>query len=321
MRRIFNKYSLVGSLLLVIGYGLGPRLELDETIRPVKLPVDLDAYISSRESQFSDIRANTEKTIVWANPEQHQATPFSIIYLHGFSASRQEIAPICDLVADALGANLFYTRFTGHGRDSNAMADVTVNTLLNDTVEALEIGKRLGKQVIVIGTSTGATLATWLASYDQSQQIAALILISPNYGPKRKEAELLLLPWGEKILQLVEGPTYSFKPFNDRQKQYWTTQYPSRALLPMMGIVKLTRSKDLTAIKIPVLMMYSPEDSIVDITAIRETYSQFSGKQKRIMTITDANDPQQHVLAGAIMSPQTTKQVADNILAFIQQLR
>jgi pimeloyl-ACP methyl ester carboxylesterase len=320
MKRIINKYLVTGFLVLATGYSLGPRVDLNETIQPLALPSNLATYISSSESRFADIKPNTEKTIVWANPEQHDVTHYSIVYLHGFSASRQEIAPVSDIVATTLGANLFYARFTGHGRDSKAMADVSVNALLNDTVEALEIGKRLGNKVIVIGTSTGATLATWLASYDKSDRIAALVLLSPNYGPKRKEAELLLLPWAASIVQLVEGPVYSFEPYNELQQQYWTTQYPSDALLAMMGIVKLTRDKDLRSIQSPVLLMYSPLDRIVDTEVVKETFAQFAAAPNKIIAVTDADDPQQHILAGDIMSPHTTEKVAGHIIEFIQQL-
>ncbi|WP_455220788.1 alpha/beta hydrolase [Kaarinaea lacus] len=319
MKRYFNIYLWAGILVIATGYGLGPTVELDDTIKPVSLPADLDAYIRNSESRIADLRPNTEKTITWANPDRPGSTPYSIIYLHGFSATRQEISPVCDNVANALGANLFYTRFTGHGRESEAMAEISVNRLLNDAVQALEIGKRLGNKVIIIGTSTGATLATWLADYDRSGRIGALVLLSPNYGPKRKESELLLLPWGRSILQLVEGPVYHFEPFNTLQQKYWTTEYPSKALLPMMGIVKLTRDKNLRSIQVPVLVMYSPNDQIVDTSAIQIAFLQFTSKQNRIFTITNSSDPQQHILAGDIMSPQTTGEVSNAIIEFLQQ--
>ncbi|MDD4273595.1 MAG: hypothetical protein PHG14_07705 [Desulfobacter postgatei] len=38
------------------------------------------------------------------------------VYIHGFSATRKETAPLSDLVAKTLNANLFYTRLSGHGR-------------------------------------------------------------------------------------------------------------------------------------------------------------------------------------------------------------
>jgi len=320
MIRYFNKYLWAVLLAIVVGYGLGPVVDMDETIEPVTLPKNLVAYINTGESRFTDLKPDVEKSIVWANPAQPAITAYSIIYLHGFSGSRQEIAPVCENVASALGANLFYTRFSGHGRNGDAMAEITVNKLLNDTVQAVEIGKRLGNTVIVIGSSTGATLATWAANYDQGNHIAALILLSPHYGLKRKESELLLLPWGRSILHLVEGTEYRFEPVNVMQEKYWTTTYPSDALLPMMGVVKLTREKDLTSVKMPVLVMYSPNDQIVDTSAIQIAYLQFPSRQNRIIAIDNSGDPQQHILAGKILSPQTTDQVSSSIIEFIRQL-
>ena len=58
-----------------------------------------------------------------------------------------------------LGANLFYTRLTGHGQDGAAMAEGSVNAWINDYAEAMAIGRAIGDKVVVIGTSTGASLA------------------------------------------------------------------------------------------------------------------------------------------------------------------
>ena len=59
---------------------------------------------------------------------------------------------------------------------------------------------------------------------------------------------------------------------------------------------------------------------IVDSNAVQETFARFTSEPKEIISITDAGDPQQHVLAGNIMSPQTTGKVTNNILEFIRQL-
>ena len=85
--------------------------------------------------------------------------PLSIVYLHGFSASSEEIRPVPDDVAAALGANLVHTRFKGHGRDGDAMAEGSVPTWMADAVEALAVARRVGKKVMIMSTSTGGTLA------------------------------------------------------------------------------------------------------------------------------------------------------------------
>jgi alpha-beta hydrolase superfamily lysophospholipase len=200
------------------------------------------------------------------------------------------------------------------------MKEATVNALLNDAVESLAIGKKIGQQVILIGTSTGATLATWLAAQKDSTSIAALVLLSPNYGLKRQESELLLYPWGKTLLNIIEGDEYSFTPVNDLQKQYWTTRYPSEALLNMMGIVEATRNAELQKIKIPTLIFYSDNDSIVSVEKIKTQFRRLSSANKRIVTISNASDPQQHILAGDILSPSTTNEIAAIIENFLSPI-
>jgi esterase/lipase len=321
MKKKTIKWFIVAALLLLgIGFAAGPVVDLDDTIHPVTLPDDLDGYLRAREQRYNDIVPGTEKAIVWANPDQHSPTPVSLVFLHGFTASRQELAPLCEMVAEKLDANVFYQRFTGHGRGSEAMGEVTVNALVNDTYEALEIGKRIGHKVIVMGNSNGGTMATLMGTMDKSNALAALILISPNFGPKRKEAELLLAPWANVIVRLVEGPTYTYDTYNPQHARYWTSSSPSKALLPMMGTVKLARDADLQWIKTPVLVLYSPNDQIVSVDAIKKYYRRFGADYKQIHAVTGDGDPQHHVLAGDILSPQTTQKVADVILKFIQPL-
>ena len=133
---------LVFALLLL--WFLGPRIIIDESVRSVQLPNDLNHYLNQSESRFSNIREGLNKEILWANAEEKQ-TAYSIVYLHGFSASRQEISPVMEKVADALEANLFFTRLSGHGQTMETLSESTPNEWFQDATEAFEIGKRLGE--------------------------------------------------------------------------------------------------------------------------------------------------------------------------------
>jgi len=137
----------------------------------------------------------TEKKIIWAQTPGEQM-PLAIVYVHGFSASHLETAPLAARVAAQLHANLYSTRLRGHGRGSSAMLEGSVNGWVNDMHEAVEIGKRLGRRVVIMGTSTGGTLATWQAVQGDQEEIAALVLLSPNFGPADRRTEILTWPWG-----------------------------------------------------------------------------------------------------------------------------
>lgn len=76
--------------------------------RPLDLPADgdLDGWLAAREACVGDIVPGTEKKIFRAG-QPGARTERSLVYIHGFSATRRETAPQAEVVAEKLGANLF----------------------------------------------------------------------------------------------------------------------------------------------------------------------------------------------------------------------
>ena len=312
--------AAVIAVVLILLFFAGPKTKIDLQIRTIDLPADLDQYLAQSEAKYSDIIPGAEKTIIWANATKTRS-PLSIIYLHGYSATRQETVPLSDKLAAQLGANLFYTRLSGHGRSNAAMAEPTVNDWFNDATEALEIGKQLGEKVIVIGTSTGGTLATWLAEQPNTDAVLAYVMISPNFAPRDSNAEILTLPWAQQFAPLLLGSEYSWTPQNAGHAQYWIHSYPSTALVTMMGMVKFVRESDLESIEKPVLLIYSPNDQVVNSAEVERRFKQIGSDIKEIQPILDSGNPENHVLAGNILAPNNTEVVKELILDFISRLQ
>ncbi len=313
-----HRLILITSLIALSGLliALGPRVPIDTTLHRAPLPSNLDAYLSEREAAVPDLVPGTEKRIVWAG-EPGARTDWSVVYLHGFSGSRQEAAPLAERVARALGANLFYTRFTGHGRNGDALLEGSVNAWLNDAYEAYRIGERLGERVLLMGTSTGGTIATWLATRPDTDALGAVALMSPNFGLPDPKAAILTWPWGGLLAELAIGETRRWTPQNERHARYWTPRYPTRALLPMAGVVELVENTDLGRVTMPFLVIYSPEDRVVSPAAIERTFLRLGSQPRRLVPYGGASNPAQHVLAGDILAPESTGHVADVILDFV----
>ncbi|HSH01611.1 MAG TPA: alpha/beta hydrolase [Anaerolineae bacterium] len=320
-KKIILSLAIITLILLAI-FLLGPRIPVDTTINPITLPntpAELSAYVAAREAAFTDIVPNTEATIIWADPANPAPTEYVVLYMHGFSATRQEAAPLSDNVAQALGANLFYPRLTGHGRTGPAMTTASVNAWLNDTYEAYQIATKLGQKVVIIATSTGATLTTWLANQPENDQLHALILISPNYGPRNPQAEILLLPWGQQIGRLVGGPERAWEGYTPEHELYWTNRYPIEGVFPMIALVNLIRNTNLDQITTPTLAIYSPDDQVVSPTAIEDTLQRFTAATVTTSDFPHKNYPDNHVNVGDILGPNNTAPITQQITAFVRQ--
>lgn len=88
-----------------------------------------------------------------------------------------------------------------------------------------------------------------------------------------------------------------------------------------MGLVNFVRKSNLKTIKKPVLIIYSPKDKIVNAQAAEKIYTRIGSKTKKIIPITESENPEYHVLAGDILASGNTEQIANIILEYISQLQ
>jgi esterase/lipase len=311
-------------LLAVLVFFAGPRNAFGPNTPTARAqaPQDitqLEAWVRSSEAALTDIKPHNEKRIVWAGTAG-QRTPWSVVYLHGFSASPLETAPMTDLVAKALGANTFYTRLTGHGRPGPAMGEASVQDWLADAQEALRIGQTLGNKVLVISCSNGSTLATWLGVNGQNAKVVGHVFVSPNFGPKDKRAEMINGPWGQQIALALQGETRSRPAENAAEEGAWTNSYPTRALFPMMALVKNVRDSDLSAFRTPLLVLYSEQDHTVEPAQTKAAFARLGSANKQLQVVDYSEAKGQHVLAGDIRAPKATAPMADTIIRWAKTL-
>ena len=285
-----------------------------------ELPADLEAYLAASEdrvhSDFSLI-PGTEKRVVWR--EEGRRTEYAVIYLHGFSATRQETAPLAEQIAESLDANLFETRLSGHGHSDRPMHEVRAEEWLQDTVEALSIGGRIGEKLVVIGTSTGGTLALALAQHESASAVTDIVLISPNLQPADPRSNWLTRPLGPFLARVLTGDTRSWTPHNEAQGRYWSTSYPTSAVVEVMRVVDYVRDKLPMVMRQSVLVIVSPDDSVVSAAVTKDAFTRLDAPTKRLIEFEDAQDPSRHVLAGDILSPGTTETVAETIVEFVRK--
>ncbi|MBO9410287.1 MULTISPECIES: alpha/beta fold hydrolase [unclassified Ruegeria] len=316
-----------GLLFVAVGVGtywFGPRepVELNPTFEPRKFGEGIQVYFESTEAAYDDIVPGVEKRVIWQDGFKEQRTPVSILYLHGFSASSEEIRPVPDLVADALGANLVYTRLQGHGRSGEAMAEGTASGWMQDVAEGLAAARAVGEKVVVISTSTGGTLAAAAAvNPELSQDVAGMVFVSPNFGVNAPGAWIPGLPWARSWLPLLMGQTREVSGPDEEKNTYWSASYPWEAVVPMTVLVDVVYALDFSDAQVPALFWFSDDDQVVRPDLTHKVAQAWGGPAVvELVTMGPEDDPASHVIAGRLMSPGQTDATVSGILAWLKTL-
>ena len=322
--QIFLKF--VGLLCLALGlaFVFGPREPFDGevTFKQASLGEDLDQYLQQREGQFNDIREGLNKQIIWHDGKRGAQSDIAIVYLHGFSASLGEVRPVPDQVASALGANLFYTRLTGHGRTAEAMAEARADDWLNDTAEAIAIGAKLGKKVVVVSTSTGSSLAAYLHAHngEWGDMVAGHVMISPNFGLADPTSALLSFPFARQFVPLILGQMRGRASNNALVQHTWTIPHATTALMPLARITDEANAAPLENIDVPTLVIRSSKDKTVSPKATAKAIKRIGGTVEEIL-VESSGHGNHHVLAGDAVSPGTNGLVKNAIIEWVKRLK
>jgi pimeloyl-ACP methyl ester carboxylesterase len=294
--------------VLILVYFLGPRPTTPHY--SPKLPAVPDStaveqYVASVESKLP-LRPDNQARIIWYNDSLKNRTDYSIVYLHGFSASQKEGDPVHYSIANYYGCNLYLSRLHDHGIETDQpLLNYTAEGVWESAKQAYAIGKQLGKKVIVMGTSTGATLALKLAA--EYPEIAGLILYSPNIAINDPLAWIANNPWGLQVAQLVKGKYNTSKDTSQLYSNYWYRRYRMEGVVQMQELLETSmRSATFEKIKQPVLVLYyyrddEHQDKVVKVSAMKRMFRQLGTPEmlKKMKAVPRAGD---HVIGSFIKS-------------------
>ena len=315
-------------IFLILGaiYLVGPRVENpDLNNSKPNIPSQLDVlqdWIQTKEAALGNIKPDNESKIFFYDSIP-QKTPYSVLYLHGYTASGKEGDPAHRIIAQALKANLYVPRLFGHGLvEEEPMLNFNNEEYWESGKEALEIAKQLGDKVIVLGTSHGGALTLALA---EDSKIAALALFSPNIEVFDPKAKLLSKPWGLQIARLVRGGDYHYMHTDkEEKKKYWTTKSRIEALTQMQKFLDIKmRKSTFQKVNIPVFLGYyykndSIQDKVVSVPAMLKMFDQLGTPDylKQKIAFPNIGD---HVMTSSL-STEGYEEVANEVIRFFNQI-
>ncbi|WCL48950.1 alpha/beta hydrolase [Leptospira sp. GIMC2001] len=245
------------------------------------LPATFEEFYDMKlaESKAKNARpGNNERLVRYSKGK----TPIAILYIHGFGASRGEGEYVGDAIAEKFKANLYYLRLPGHGTNIEDHRETGFQEYLKTAEDTFLMMDRLGDKVVVIGTSMGGLLSTYLAS-KYPDKIHGLILASPFYDFRDKSGNVYSFIWGKQLVNTLYGDLRKNKK-NDRDDAAFNYWYRDQYYEAVQNISNLKRvianSEVYEKVTVPVLMFYyykseEDQDSTADVSRMLEVFDEF----------------------------------------------
>lgn len=279
------RFLLILTVLLLVVFLSGPKPPkpvLDNTVPEIKAGLNqLDASIEDKERNLPVKPENASK-IIWENDSLKTKTAYCLLYLHGFSASGYEGFPTHINFARHFNANAYIPRLASHGLDvPEPLLDMTPDRLYGSAKEALKVACLLGHKVIIMSTSTGGTLSLKLAA-EFPDQIAGLLLLSPNIRINNPSAFLLSGHWGLQIARVFFDGKYRYvsDDLNAGECRYWNCFYRLEATVYLQQLIDATMNEKLfNRVSTPVFLAYyyqdeAHQDQTVRVDAMLKMFDQ-----------------------------------------------
>jgi esterase/lipase len=307
----FKKWYFLFLLFPVILF-LGPVVHYEKPVLKKQISglslSEVDTYITNKESQIKNLKPGNESEVVWFEDSLKTKTKYSVLYLHGFSASPYEGKELAISFGKKYGCNVYLPRLEDHGRaDKNTFVNLTPQNYIQSAKDALDIARIIGDSVIVISCSTGATLGLILAA--EGENIHSHLMYSPNIAIADKSSVLLMYPWGKQVGKLVLGGDYNVLKYSEEQKKYWNETYHINGLTTLQYLLDNYMVKEaFEKITHPVLLAYyfkdaKNQDPVVSVDAMLSMYNniQTDENKKWIKAFPDAGS---HMMISSLFSNQ-----------------
>jgi len=217
-------------------------------------------------------------------PVKIQGNKSGVLLLHGFTSGPHEMKSVTEKLSGK-GYSVSVPLLPGHGTTPEDLHKCTWFDWFEGAKKALfEMRERCDK-IIVIGQSMGGTLALHLAAHYRFDGVVGL---AP--GLFFKEKRTCLLPLVSRILRFRKknkGPDIHDQEERIRQKPYSYNKDPLRAANQLRKMF-LHVQNDLKEIYIPVMLMHSTQDHVIDYKSSEYIYNQVSSEHKKILTLNES---------------------------------
>jgi carboxylesterase len=230
-----------------------------------------------------------------------------ILLLHGFTGSPFEMKYLVE-AAQNKGYTVEAPLFKGHGTSVKELKSAHWIHWFEDAKKALFNLRKKCNKIVIIGLSMGATIGLHLAAHYQVEGVAAL---SPSI--KLKPFKLRYCRYLYPIIRYIRKN--KTKNFSEDFRQLDKMSYPKVPIKSIRQLHELNKHvmDDLTDIYVPILLMHSAKDKVIDAKSVRGMHDKISSAHKIMLQLKES---------GHIMSLDVEKEIViREVLKFIGDIK
>jgi carboxylesterase len=234
-------------------------------------------------------------------PLMIRGNTYGVLLLHGFTSGPHEMKPVSDALLE-IGYSVSIPLLPGHGSTPKDLLKCTWYDWFNGAKESFFELKKKCNKIIVIGQSMGGTLALHLAAHYQFEGVIAL---APGLFFKERKTKLLFLV--SKLFRYrkkVDGPDIHDEQERMNQKFYSYDKTPLKAAYQLKLMFDHVID-DLPEISVPVFLIHSTQDHVIDYKSSVYIYDKISSEQKEILMLNESY----HVLTLDLEKDKVIKEI------------
>ena len=260
------------------------------------------------------------KKLFYGTIVKKNRTKYSIVFIHGFTTTGYQSKEFLNKLSSELNANLFMTRLSGHGVPYEGTKQMQIDKIMYDVSEAIIIGEKIGKNVILVGHSLGGALSM-LAADDEvlSKKIDTLVLFAPGNSGFSSFAftnTLIssLVDRTGSLCWLIDCDPRSFMELPDDEKweNYFATDFDTNIFYQIARIPFATDSISYETISTSALVFYDENDRLVNASKLKSNFKKWAAKNKIVSVETLETDRGRHMFP-SISNPHLDQMFLDEI--------
>lgn len=213
-----------------------------------------------------------------ASPLSHHGTdPRGVLVLHGFTGNPGSVRSVADAVV-AAGFHVEMPLLPGHGTCLDDMVPTRWHDWSGAAAAAYRTLAGRAERVVVVGLSMGGSLTLRLGA--DHPEIAGLVCINPATQPPPAEVLTMLGDMIAAGTEVMPGIGSDIADPDAHEDAYEGT--PLAALMSLMNDGLAPLSSVYPTMRVPLLLMNSPQDHVVEPAQSEFLASTYGGPVERI---------------------------------------